>query len=103
MERETLYVVGPGTTTRRIMALMGLESTLLGVDVILDGRVLALAVAERDRVRLCRGRTTTQRCPPERPKSVVPTTMKTANIAPIMARFAGALETSARTLAGWKP
>jgi len=54
MERETLYVVGPGTTTRRIMTLMGLESTLLGVDVILDGQVLALDVAERDLLRLVR-------------------------------------------------
>ena len=54
MDRETLYVVGPGTTTRRIMTLMGLESTLLGVDVIMDGRVLALDVAERDILRLVR-------------------------------------------------
>lgn len=54
MDRETLYIVGPGTTTRRIMALMGLESTLLGVDVILDGHVLALDVAERDLLRLVR-------------------------------------------------
>ena len=54
MDRETLYVVGPGTTTRRIMTLMGLESTLLGVDVILDGQVLALDVAERDLLRLVR-------------------------------------------------
>ena len=54
MDRETLYVVGPGTTTRRITTLMGLESTLLGVDVILDGQVLALDVAERDLLRLVR-------------------------------------------------
>lgn len=46
---------------------------------------------------------TTQRLRSERTKSVVPTTMKTANIAPMMARFAGALDTSARTPAGWKP
>jgi predicted polyphosphate/ATP-dependent NAD kinase len=54
MDRETMYVVGPGTTTRRIMTLIGLESTLLGVDVILDGQVLALDVAERDLLRLVR-------------------------------------------------
>ena len=54
MDRETLYVVGPGTTTRRITTLMGLESTLLGVDVILDGQVLALDVAERDLLRIVR-------------------------------------------------
>jgi predicted polyphosphate/ATP-dependent NAD kinase len=54
MEPQTLYIVGPGTTTRRIMTLLGLESTLLGVDVVLDGQVLALDVAERDLLRLVR-------------------------------------------------
>jgi predicted polyphosphate/ATP-dependent NAD kinase len=52
MDRETLYVVGPGTTTRGIMTLLGLASTLLGVDVILGGQVLALDAAERDLLHL---------------------------------------------------
>ncbi len=52
MDRGTLYVMGPGSTVRRIMALMGLEATLLGVDVVLDSRVVGLDVSERDLLRL---------------------------------------------------
>jgi predicted polyphosphate/ATP-dependent NAD kinase len=47
MEPETIYIVGPGTTTRRITRLLGLDSTLLGVDVVRDGQTLALDVGER--------------------------------------------------------
>ncbi len=47
MEPETIYIVGPGTTTRRITRLLGLDSTLLGVDVVRDGQMLALDVGER--------------------------------------------------------
>ena len=36
-----LYVIGPGTTTRAIMDELGLENTLLGVDVVLDRRLVA--------------------------------------------------------------
>jgi predicted polyphosphate/ATP-dependent NAD kinase len=55
MEADTMYIVCPGTTTRRISRLLGLESTLLGVDVIRDGRVLALDVGERDLLALIEG------------------------------------------------
>jgi predicted polyphosphate/ATP-dependent NAD kinase len=34
MEDDCLYIIGPGTTTRAITAELGLEKTLLGVDVI---------------------------------------------------------------------
>ena len=36
MEEGVLYIVGPGTTTRAIAEELGLEKTLLGVDVVLD-------------------------------------------------------------------
>ena len=36
-----LYLVGPGTTTGRILRSLGLEGTLLGVDAVLDGALLA--------------------------------------------------------------
>lgn len=39
-----LYVVGPGTTTRAIFRHLGLPKTLLGVDVLQDGRVIAADV-----------------------------------------------------------
>src|SRR5690606_14328593 len=47
MEEGTCYITGPGTTTRAIMQALGLPCTLLGVDVVLNRRVLALDVNER--------------------------------------------------------
>jgi predicted polyphosphate/ATP-dependent NAD kinase len=47
MDPQTTYIVGPGTTTRRITRLLGIDSTLLGVDVVRGGRLLALDVGER--------------------------------------------------------
>jgi predicted polyphosphate/ATP-dependent NAD kinase len=41
-----LYIIGPGTTTRAITEELGLEKTLLGVDVILDRELIALDVNE---------------------------------------------------------
>ncbi|HLJ20156.1 MAG TPA: hypothetical protein VKU84_08155, partial [Stellaceae bacterium] len=35
-----LYVVGPGTTTARVLRHLGLEGTLLGVDAVLDGALI---------------------------------------------------------------
>jgi predicted polyphosphate/ATP-dependent NAD kinase len=43
MHPGTLYILGPGTTTRTIMTRLGLEKTLLGVDAVLGG-----ALAGRD-------------------------------------------------------
>ena len=34
MEPDCLYIIGPGTTTRAITAELGLDKTLLGVDVV---------------------------------------------------------------------
>ena len=41
LEPETLYIVGPGTTTLPFMEQLGLESTLLGVDVVQDQQLVA--------------------------------------------------------------
>jgi predicted polyphosphate/ATP-dependent NAD kinase len=41
MDADTLYVIGPGTTTRSIMERLGLPNTLLGVDVIFDRKLIA--------------------------------------------------------------
>jgi predicted polyphosphate/ATP-dependent NAD kinase len=35
-----IHILGPGTTTQRILGLLGLEGTLLGVDAVLDGRLI---------------------------------------------------------------
>lgn len=42
----TLYLIGPGSTTAAIMLELGLENTLLGVDLIKDGVLVASDVDE---------------------------------------------------------
>ncbi len=46
MEPDCLYLIGPGTTTAAIMNEMGLEGTLLGVDVVLNKALVARDVNE---------------------------------------------------------
>lgn len=40
MRQDTAYIVGPGTTTRPILLRLGLEKTLVGVDVVFRRRLL---------------------------------------------------------------
>jgi len=47
MEEDTLYIVGPGSTTRSIMEDMGLPNTLLGVDVVQNKELIASDVTEK--------------------------------------------------------
>jgi len=47
-----LMILGCGTTTRRVKRALGFEGTLLGVDVVLDGRAIALDVNEAQLLRL---------------------------------------------------
>jgi len=46
MEPDTLYIIGPGSTTRCIMDDMGLPCTLLGVDIVQNNRIVAFDVTE---------------------------------------------------------
>ena len=46
MEEDTLYIIGPGTTTRAIAEEMGLDKTLLGVDAVLNRKLIARDVSE---------------------------------------------------------
>lgn len=48
MQDGSAYILGAGTTTARIAELMGLEKTLLGVDVVKDGRLMLRDASERD-------------------------------------------------------
>lgn len=48
MEKDTCYIIGPGTTTRAIMQMLDLPFTLLGVDVVRNGELLGQDVAERE-------------------------------------------------------
>jgi predicted polyphosphate/ATP-dependent NAD kinase len=52
MDPECLYILGPGTTTRMITTLLGLEKTLVGVDVITGDRLLAKDVNEEQLLEL---------------------------------------------------
>ena len=45
---DTTYILGPGTTVRAISRRLGLESTLIGVDLVKDGRPVAADVTEAD-------------------------------------------------------
>jgi len=47
MQDDVVYIVGPGTTTRPILSQLGLEKTLIGVDVLLNRRLLLADANER--------------------------------------------------------
>ncbi len=47
MEEGVAYLVGPGTTTREILNVLGLSGTLLGVDVVVNRRLEAADADER--------------------------------------------------------
>lgn len=47
MEEGVYYIIGPGTTTRPIMENLGLSYTLLGVDIVLNKKLMHLDVSEK--------------------------------------------------------
>lgn len=52
MRDGSAYIIGAGTTTSRIADILGLEKTLLGVDVIKEGKVLIKDASENDLLEL---------------------------------------------------
>src|SRR5262249_30555992 len=52
MEPGRIYLLGPGTTTDRIMKALGLHGTLLGVDAVRDGALLEADLDEDGLLRL---------------------------------------------------
>jgi predicted polyphosphate/ATP-dependent NAD kinase len=56
MEDGWLYIIGPGTTTRAITSRLGLDKTLIGVDVVADGELVAADVNESQLLGLLEGR-----------------------------------------------
>jgi len=52
MKGDYLYIIGPGTTTRAIMTELGLNKTLIGVDVVLKGRLVGIDVNEAQLLKL---------------------------------------------------
>lgn len=53
---DSLYIVGPGTTTRAIAERLGFPKTLVGVDVFTRTEVVALDVGEAQLLALLEGR-----------------------------------------------
>lgn len=54
MKDDELYVLAPGTTVKAIADILGVEKTLLGVDVICDAKTVAKDVDERRLLELIR-------------------------------------------------
>ena len=52
MDPRRIYVLGPGTTTRRVMRRLGLPKTLLGIDAVRGGRLLGADLGERELLEL---------------------------------------------------
>lgn len=58
MKTGSLYLLGPGTTTRRVMIELGLPSTLLGVDAVKDGALVGADLNEQQLLQLMEGHET---------------------------------------------
>lgn len=56
MRPGVVYILGPGTTTQRILGHLGLGGTLLGVDAVCDGELLGADLRGEQVADLVRGR-----------------------------------------------
>ena len=56
MQTGMVYILGPGTTTQRILRHLGLAGTLLGVDAVFDRKMLGLDLRGEQVAELVRGR-----------------------------------------------
>lgn len=56
MDRDTLYIIGPGSTTKAIASRLGVEKTLLGVDVVRGRELVAKDVNENQLLEVIKGR-----------------------------------------------
>jgi predicted polyphosphate/ATP-dependent NAD kinase len=56
MEAGTIYVLGPGTSTKAVADRMGQPKTLLGVDAYLDGNAILTDASEEDLLRTLEGK-----------------------------------------------
>jgi predicted polyphosphate/ATP-dependent NAD kinase len=53
MDDDTLYIIGPGSTTAGIMEELGLDNTLLGIDAVCGGRQLGKDLSAHALETLC--------------------------------------------------
>lgn len=52
MDKDTIYILGPGTTLKAITDQLSLEKTLLGIDAVLGGRLIGADINEADILKL---------------------------------------------------
>ena len=52
MEKDTLYLLGAGTTVAKIAGVLGVEKTLLGVDALYNGEIVGKDLSEREILEL---------------------------------------------------
>jgi predicted polyphosphate/ATP-dependent NAD kinase len=52
MEDDVIYVVGPGTTTKAVLAALGIEGTLMGIDVLKNRKLIARDCSENELLAL---------------------------------------------------
>lgn len=55
MRGGKIYILGPGTTTRRVADALGISSTLLGVDAILDRKIIGADLDEQALLSIIEG------------------------------------------------
>jgi len=46
MENDMTYLIGPGSTTQKVMQKLGLESTLIGIDAVKNGQLIGQDLTE---------------------------------------------------------
>ena len=56
MQADTLYIIGPGTTTRTISDLLDQKKTLLGVDLFVDKKIVEKDVNEKQILNALNGK-----------------------------------------------
>ncbi len=55
MEKDRIYLIGPGTTTRPVMEHMGLAHSLLGVDLVKNKELIRKDATEKEILEITRG------------------------------------------------
>jgi predicted polyphosphate/ATP-dependent NAD kinase len=55
MDPDRAYILGPGTTTARVLRALGLSGTLLGVDVVRGGRMVIADAGEAELLEVIGG------------------------------------------------
>ncbi len=58
MNPDLVYILGPGTTVKPIADILGVEKTLLGVDIVKDGKLVKHDVNEKQLLEAIKGKDT---------------------------------------------